>query len=74
MNLESSKIHKPTQGIEKQLSNLLQQINSFTNQVMGFNPMKLMNAADAETLNVAKRNYLMEDKFRDYSEKVLRDL
>ena len=41
---------------------------------MGFNPMKLMNAADAETLNVAKRNYLMEDKFRDYSEKVLRDL
>lgn len=47
-------------------------MHSFTNWVMEFDPVNFMNSADAANIQVMDR--AEEEKFKDYTDKVLQDL
>jgi hypothetical protein len=65
------KVSDTRQGQTKRLENLVNQVQSFTNWVMGFEPIDFMNAADASSMRPT--NKLEEIGFKEYSTKVLGD-
>ena len=71
INLQGSRANDTRQGIEKRQKNLMTQVQSFTNWVMGFEPIDFMNAADASAIRQVDN--FDEPTFKEFQSTVIKD-